>query len=124
MRESSRPHAVGLLGVIVAVPTHLDARRVWVHSLLMRQGIRAFWVAAVLSLAAVGQTPTEPCRVEGAVVNAITGQPVRKARLTLWPAKGGDPVTGSTDAQGKYALANVAPGAYRLQASRDGYQMQ
>jgi hypothetical protein len=58
------------------------------------------------------------------VVNAITGQPVRKARLTLWPAKGGDPVTGSTDAQGKYALANVAPGAYRLQASHDGYQMQ
>ena len=90
----------------------------------MRQGTRVFWVAVVSSLAAAGQTPPEPCRVEGAVVNAITGQPVRKARLMLTPVKSGAPVTGATDAQGKYVLANVAPGAYRLQVSHDGYQAQ
>src|ERR1017187_10382522 len=109
---------------MVAILAHLDARRVWVHPLLMRQGTRVFWVAVVSSLAAAGQTPPEPCRVEGAVVNAITGQPVRKARLMLTPVKSGAPVTGATDAQGKYVLANLAPGAYRLQVSHDGYQAQ
>jgi hypothetical protein len=90
----------------------------------MRQGIRVVWIAAVFSLAAAGQTPSEPCRVEGAVVNAITGQPVRKARLLLTPVKSGAPVTGASDAQGKYVLANVAPGAYRLQVSHEGYLEQ
>ncbi|HEV3196284.1 MAG TPA: carboxypeptidase-like regulatory domain-containing protein [Bryobacteraceae bacterium] len=90
----------------------------------MRMGIRVLWLAAVFSLAAAGQTPSEPCRVEGSVVNAVTGQPVRKARLTLMPAKGGEPIGGATDAQGKYALANVAPGMYRLQVSHDGYVAQ
>lgn len=78
----------------------------------------------MFSLAAAGQAPEQKCRVEGNVFNSVTGQPVRKARLTLAPAKGGDPVTGATNAQGMYVLANVAPGEYVLNVSRDGYLPQ
>jgi len=90
----------------------------------MRQWIRVCAAALVFSLAAAGQAPEQKCRVEGTVLNSITGHPVRKARLTLAPLKDGEPVTGATDAQGKYALANVPPGEYLLDASRDGYSAQ
>lgn len=80
--------------------------------------------ALAFSLAVGGQTPAEKCRLEGTVLNSATGQPVRKARLTLAPAGEGEPVLGTTDAQGNYALANVAPGAYRLKVSHDGFLAQ
>jgi hypothetical protein len=63
--------------------------------------------------------------VEGTVLNAVTGQPVRKARITLTPAQdGGEPVLAATDAHGKYTLANIDPGKYGLMAAHDGYMEQ
>jgi Carboxypeptidase regulatory-like domain len=86
------------------------------------------WTSAVMSLSAaallaIGQTPDEKCRVEGTVLNAITGQPVRKAHIFLTPS-GARPLIAMTDSQGKYAFTDVAPGDYRLMAQREGYMEQ
>jgi hypothetical protein len=62
--------------------------------------------------------------VEGTVLNALTGQPVRKAHITLTLDQGGDPVLGVTDAHGRFALSDLSPGAYNLTAGRDGYMGQ
>ena len=88
----------------------------------MQRWIPAAAGVLAATFAAAAQTPAEKCRLEGTVLNAVTGQPVRKARITLTPAQGGgEPMLASTDAQGKYALANIAPGTYNLTAARDGY---
>jgi len=86
-------------------------------------------------------TPPTPqqdkCALEGIVVNRVTGQPVRKARLTLSPVNPPDssdnqrqdqsplpPAVVSTDAQGKFAFVDLEPGAYRLAARHDNYSDQ
>jgi protocatechuate 3,4-dioxygenase beta subunit len=71
------------------------------------------------------------CSVDGLVVNAATGEPVRKVKVSLWiinPAGGGrgpqdppKPVATTTDAQGHFAFVNLDPGAYYLIAERDGF---
>jgi len=76
-------------------------------------------LAACISAAA--QSAGDLCRVEGTVVNAVTGQPVRKARLILQPEHGGEPVLASTDSQGKYSLVHIPPGTYHLTVAHDGY---
>jgi hypothetical protein len=89
------------------------------------------------------QQPTPPqdkCALEGKVVNLVTGEPVRKARLTLSvgdpprPAGiGQQPQTQqlplaaavvSTDAQGKFAFAGLEPGTYWLAVRHDNYSNQ
>jgi hypothetical protein len=84
------------------------------------------WISAAAAIlvsapGAAGQTPGEKCRVEGTVLNAITGRPVRKARISLLPGHSGEPMMGVTDAQGRYVFPNVPPGTYTLMATRDGY---
>jgi hypothetical protein len=84
------------------------------------------WVLAAAGMLAAcfsapAQPVSDPCRVEGTVLNAVTGQPVRKARITLTPMQGGEPMLASTDSQGKYALPNIPPGTYNLAAAHDGY---
>jgi len=76
------------------------------------------------ALVAAGQSPSDKCRVEGTVLNALTGQPVRKAHITLTLGQGGDPVLGVTDAHGRYALADLAPGTYNLTVTHEGYMGQ
>jgi len=79
----------------------------------------------------------DKCALEGIVVNRVTGQPVRKARLTLSPVNPPDPsddqrqdqlplppAVVSTDAQGKFAFVDLEPGAYRLAARHDNYSDQ
>jgi hypothetical protein len=90
----------------------------------MQQWIRAAAGMLAATLVAAGQPPADKCRVEGTVRNSVTGQPVRKARLTFVPANGGEPMVGATDSQGHYALANVPPGTYILTAARNGYMGQ
>jgi len=83
--------------------------------------------AAILAgaLLVLGQPAADKCRLEGTIFNGLTGQPLRKARLTLLPASNnGEPALGVTDAQGKYAFANLAPGTYLLSAVHDGYMGQ
>jgi hypothetical protein len=70
---------------------------------------------------ASGQPAADKCRVEGTVLNAVTGQPVRKARITLTPSEGGEWTLAATDAHGKYSFADLPPGKYRLAAMHQGY---
>ena len=67
------------------------------------------------------------CVVEGMVVNASTGQGLRKAVVTLrrTDAVRGQAVptsyTAPTDSEGKYTLTGVEPGSYLLSAERTGF---
>jgi len=76
--------------------------------------------------------------LEGQVLNAITGEPVRRVNLALRPigapgtAGGGvtfnmpppAPFAATTDADGKFRLEKVEPGTYRLMAERQGFVRQ
>ena len=83
----------------------------------------------LFGLAAAAQTPSAPATIEGTVLNSLTGQPVRKAHLSLYPLHPSgpipdQPIAGATDAQGKYKLLVPTAGTFRLTVSHDGYQVQ
>ena len=70
--------------------------------------------------------PEDLCTLEGKVVSAATGEPVRKANLILRGTEMGPssyPVsyTTTTDASGKFAMKDIEPGKYRLHANRGGF---
>ena len=78
--------------------------------------------------------PQDPDKaaLEGQVLNAVTNEPLRKARLTLrmnvaalQTERGKQPAattyTVVSDATGKFAFANVDPGDYQLFAIHDGF---
>jgi len=69
--------------------------------------------------------PAEACTIEGMVLKSADGLPLKKARVTLRRAEGRSaPVTGNTDADGKFLLRDVPPGRYRLFVERNGYARQ
>jgi hypothetical protein len=94
----------------------------------------------LLSAALYGQQaqPTEkPGRITGKVLNALTGEPVRKATVMLQPAgaqqqRGGGPpgfampgmrggMSASTDNAGAFVFENVTPGSYRVIGDKTGF---
>jgi hypothetical protein len=87
-------------------------------------GITVLSLAAMLTPGVSAQNGPVPSRLEGTIVNAITGAPVRKAHVILQPAKQGEPIIVATDAEGKYAITVEQPGSWRLQAARDGFATQ
>jgi protocatechuate 3,4-dioxygenase beta subunit len=63
------------------------------------------------------------CAVSGTVVNALTGEPVRHAQVTLRRI---DIVPGptssvATDSSGNFAVAALEPGTYRISADHTGF---
>ena len=70
--------------------------------------------------------PAEKCTVEGSVVAATTGGPLKKAWLTLRKADKptSEPYGASTDASGRFTLNEIEPGRYRLWVQRNGYVSQ
>jgi Carboxypeptidase regulatory-like domain len=67
----------------------------------------------------------KPSQVSGHVRRADTGEPVAKAIVTLHPqdqasAQAGERVV-STGADGAFALADVVPGVYAIEAERNGF---
>src|SRR5690349_19216174 len=78
---------------------------------------------------AVAAQPTKPedlCALSGRIVNASTGEPIRRASIILMradPTPGEPPLAYSTasDSQGAFAMKDVEPGKYRLTASRNGF---
>lgn len=93
---------------------------------------------------ATAPTPVDKkdrCRLEGVVVNALTGEPLRKATVTARGANSGGgppqmmtmpdgsmmpgaqegPATAVTGQDGKFVLEDVVPGRYTLVASRTGF---
>jgi hypothetical protein len=64
-------------------------------------------------------------RVGGIVVDAVSGQPLSLAEVTLSPVTALDDLqTFLTAADGRFLFANLAPGKYRLMAGRRGYAVQ
>ena len=61
-------------------------------------------------------------RIEGRVANALTGQPVAEAGVTLYRSVGGDAASETTsDAAGRFIFDGIAPGTYRITAEATGY---
>ena len=77
---------------------------------------------------AAAQTPAQPpdkARVQGIVRAADTGEPLRRARVTLGVAQArATPQVSVTDAEGRFAFLDVAPGRYRLSVERNGFVRQ
>jgi protocatechuate 3,4-dioxygenase beta subunit len=69
--------------------------------------------------------PPEPCRLEGLVVNAVTGEPLGKALVVLEDARGNrdsrPSSTTATGPDGRFAMSGIPPGKYTVRAERSGY---
>jgi protocatechuate 3,4-dioxygenase beta subunit len=66
------------------------------------------------------------CRIEGSVVDVVTGQPLRGAQvfargMPMSGAVAGQVGSTTTDANGEFRLDNLAPGRYMVRASHSGY---
>lgn len=82
-------------------------------------------LAALLSSAATAQTPTpnSAFRIAGRVVNAITGERVPGATVTLLDEKGNRLLASVVaDSEGDFTLNNIPAGKYPLNASKRGYR--
>lgn len=90
--------------------------------------------AILVSVALFGQQTEKPGRVSGKVLNAITGEPVRKATVSLQPAGGQQQQQGpfggaamrggmsaATDNAGAFVFENVSPGTYRVSGEKTGF---
>jgi protocatechuate 3,4-dioxygenase beta subunit len=81
----------------------------------------------VVSTAAqpVAEPAPEKCTVEGQVVAAATGQPLKKARLLLDKMEARtQPFLAVTDAAGRFKFSEIEPGRYLLSVWRNGYVNQ
>jgi len=65
--------------------------------------------------------PNDLCTVEGVVVNAVTGDPIKNITVTLQPlGERGQASNALTDASGRFAFQELAPGRYVIQATAFG----
>ncbi len=96
------------------------------------QSFAIFLLLPAILLAQVASKPQsdseEACSIEGRVVDATTGAPLRNAALSLAPAPAAgtaqSTLIGSattSDAEGRFAIKGIVPGTYRLSATRAGY---
>jgi hypothetical protein len=62
------------------------------------------------------------CKLAGRAVNELTGEPVRKAALTLYGAgRESRNLTATSDAAGHFSFDNVEPGTYHFTAQKPGF---
>ena len=73
----------------------------------------------------------EPASIEGRVLNTLTGEPIRRANLSLMPMLSGgagsapaQPAGAASDAEGKFKFENLEPGRYTLWAEKTGFVRQ
>ncbi len=87
----------------------------------------SFHAAALTICCAAGLLAQQPgsadlSRIEGRVANALSGQPVAEAAVTLYRSLGGDAASETTsDAAGRFVFDGIAPGTYRITADATGY---
>jgi len=68
------------------------------------------------------ESPLEKCTIDGQVLDAATGDPVKKAEVLLRKVNSQEsPYGAMTDARGHFAIEDVEPGDYRLWVERNGY---
>src|SRR5207249_1791286 len=84
------------------------------------------YITATIALALLLQAPAPAkARIEGRVVRAGTNDPIARVEVIARPDDGSralPPVT--TDAQGHFAIKNLDPGLYSLEADRNGFGRQ
>jgi protocatechuate 3,4-dioxygenase beta subunit len=69
--------------------------------------------------------PKADCVIKGQVLNAVTGEPLRKARVELSKSEARQgPRERDVDATGHFEFRGVEPGRYMLNASRTGFVTQ
>jgi carboxypeptidase family protein len=96
--------------------------------------LRCLALVALNSIVAAAQQPAEDRdsekkkgHVEGRTLHALSGEPIRKATVTLRP-DGGAPSAAAfaavSDEEGRFAFQSVEPGGYLLTASRNGFLHQ
>src|SRR5262249_782696 len=106
----------------------------------MKATVYALLLSMSVALAALGQTaqapPAQPAgqtsddkakqqaKLEGQVLNHVSGEPVRKANLPLRPEGGGTNLKAVSDNEGKFSIENIDPGRYTLAAERQGFVTQ
>ena len=74
---------------------------------------------------APGQAPMRKAVIEGIIVHAATGEPLRKAQVSLNRINNtGSAVAVITDASGRFTFPAVEPGQYRIAAERNGFVRQ
>ena len=64
--------------------------------------------------------PADYGSLEGAVINEVTKEPVRKAQVTMVP---GNVPAAITDANGRFAFRNLPPGTYSLHAQHTEFPL-
>ncbi len=65
------------------------------------------------------------CTIEGLVVKAATGEPLKKAHLALRKAQEREePYVASTGVDGRFVFKDIEPGRYTLWVNRNGYVSQ
>jgi hypothetical protein len=73
------------------------------------------------SSSSTDNTPAlKPGSAEGVVINSVTGQPLKKANVTLRSPRG-FAYAGVTDAAGHFLIENIEPGSYQAMAASDGF---
>src|SRR5579863_2003906 len=66
--------------------------------------------------------PNPKCKIEGTVIAADSGRPLRKAVLTLRSdVRSAEPQYAITDSSGHFESAGIDPGCYSLTVSHAGY---
>src|SRR4051794_8863569 len=88
---------------------------------MLRSSLAAFVMTATLAWA---QAPADdkPATIEGTVTNALTGEPLLRAHVSLRGMSGKDRrnIPALTDAEGKFSVS-VPPGSYSAAAERVGF---
>jgi len=96
-----------------------------------------FTACAALTLAAAQEAPaspttpsrpfhpdpelTKPARIAGVLLDDRYLKPLKRGYLVLTPKGPGQPRTGETDASGNFAIENIEPGEYSIEAHHDGH---
>lgn len=92
----------------------------WRHRLLAR-AIAGSVLTAGLALWAPAIRSQSGATVSGQVVNGVTGEPVPTATIRLHRLSAGADKAVASDASGRFAVANVPGGRYRISASAPGF---
>jgi hypothetical protein len=100
-------------------------------SVLIGQMVVGMSQARQLSAPAATSKPEDRCVLQGRVVNALTGEPLKKASLRLIRVNtnpsddsnqpGQQGYSTSSEADGNFKIENIEPGDYHLSGERTGY---
>jgi hypothetical protein len=87
--------------------------------------VKLFLPVALCLCCGLAPAQDDRAAIEGQVLNGVTGEPLKKAALTLQiVGSRGQPTVTVTDAAGQFAMKDIDPGRYALSAERNGFVRQ